>query len=64
MTNSIKASDNTHSLERFDTNWPDGFYEATAGAWIGEPLIRELQGEYEERLELNDNQSETLTEKL
>lgn len=35
-------------------NWPDGFYETTAGAWVGEPLVREPQGDYEQRLELND----------
>jgi hypothetical protein len=29
--------------------WPPGFFERTAGAWQGEPLTREPQGEYEER---------------
>ena len=29
--------------------WPPGSYEATAGAWQGEPLVREPQGDYEER---------------
>ena len=29
--------------------WPAGLYEATAGAWQGEPLLREPQGEYEKR---------------
>ena len=29
--------------------WPPGVYEATAGAWQGEPLVRESQGEYEVR---------------
>lgn len=32
--------------------WPDGFFEDTAGSWEGEPFKREPQGEYEERLEL------------
>lgn len=32
--------------------WPIGFFEATAGAWEGEPLVREPQGDYEIRLEL------------
>lgn len=32
--------------------WPPGFFEATAGAWQGEPLQRETQGEYEQREEL------------
>ena len=31
------------------TGWPAGLYEATAGAWQGEPLLREPLGEYEER---------------
>jgi hypothetical protein len=29
--------------------WPPGFFERTAGAWQGEPLTREPQGEYQER---------------
>jgi hypothetical protein len=33
--------------------WPLGFFEATAGAWAGEPLVREPQGDYEQRLELD-----------
>ena len=32
--------------------WPIGFFEETAGAWEGEPLVLEAQGEYEQRLEL------------
>lgn len=32
--------------------WPIGFFEETAGCFQGEPLVREPQGEYEERLEL------------
>ena len=31
------------------TGWPPGFFERTAGAWQGEPLTREPQGEYGER---------------
>lgn len=39
--------------EETDANgWPVGFFEATAGAWAGEPLVREPQGDYEQRLEL------------
>ena len=34
--------------------WPIGFFEETAGAFQGEPLVREHQGEYEVRLELDD----------
>lgn len=32
--------------------WPSNFFEETAGAWQGEPLIRAPQGEYEVRAEL------------
>jgi CRISPR-associated protein Csm3 len=38
--------------ERNANGWPVGFFEATAGAWEGEPLVRESQGKYEQRLEL------------
>ena len=34
------------------TDWPDDFFDLF-GAWEGEPLVREDQGELEERLELN-----------
>ncbi|MCC0179854.1 hypothetical protein I4641_23225 [Waterburya agarophytonicola K14] len=32
--------------------WSPDFFTKTAGAWVGEPLKRELQGEYENREEL------------
>ena len=32
-----------------ERGWPAGFFEQTAGAWAGEPLVRGDQGEYEER---------------
>ena len=35
-----------------DLGWPPGFFEQTAGCWQGEPLVREPQGEYEVRDEL------------
>lgn len=31
------------------SGWPPGFFEATAGAWQGEPLTRSTEGSYEER---------------
>ena len=31
--------------------WPEGFFEETFGCWVGEPLVREPQGDYETRLE-------------
>ena len=37
-----------------DYGWPIGFFEETAGAFQGELLVREHQGEYEVRLELDD----------
>lgn len=39
----ISSKDNYESIGA--NVWPDGFYETTAGAWAGEPLIRETQGE-------------------
>jgi len=35
-----------------ELGWPAGFFEQTAGAWSGEPLVRGEQGDYEERDEL------------
>lgn len=32
--------------------WPLGFFTQTMGKWEGEPLVREHQGEYEERYEM------------
>ncbi len=29
--------------------WPQGFFDDVVGAWVGEPLSRPPQGEYEER---------------
>lgn len=29
--------------------WMPGFFEEVIGGWVGEPLIREPQGEYETR---------------
>lgn len=46
-------SEQIESAGQVDENgWPQGFFEATAGAWAGEPLVRETQGDYEQRLEL------------
>lgn len=39
-------------IETDANGWPVGFFEETAGAWAGEPLVRDPQGEYEQRLEL------------
>ena len=29
--------------------WSAGFFEQTCGSWVGEPLVREAQPEYQER---------------
>ena len=34
------------------SGWSSGFFEKTAGAWQGEILEREAQGEYDNREEL------------
>ncbi len=36
-----------------NTDWPEGLFERTAGAWQGAPLKRGEQGQYEQRLELD-----------
>lgn len=38
--------------ETDENGWPLGFFETTAGAWAGEELVREPQGDFEQRLEL------------
>lgn len=30
-----------------ESGWPQGFFEATAGAWAGKPLVRGPQSDYE-----------------
>lgn len=32
--------------------WPTGFFTEVIGAWKGEPLVREYEGDYEQRDEL------------
>jgi hypothetical protein len=32
-----------------ETGWPEGYFEQVVGAWQGEPLIREPEGEIEQR---------------
>jgi len=45
------ASNPTASLPEAQ-GWPAGFFEQTAGAWEGERLVRESQGDDEFRNEL------------
>lgn len=35
-----------------EPGWPPGFLEEVAGGWQGEPLVREDQGHYEVREDL------------
>ena len=35
-----------------ELGWSEGFFDRTAGAWVGEPLVRGEQGEYPQREEL------------
>jgi len=51
----IRVLDKSETKQQIETDangWPIGFFEETVGAWAGEPLERESQGEYEQRLEL------------
>lgn len=41
--------DQATSATTEELGWPPGFFERTAGAWEGEPLVREDQGTQEER---------------
>ena len=34
------------------SGWQPGFFEEVIGGWVGEPLVRENQGDYEEREKL------------
>jgi len=44
MISSVSKSKTPEEL-----GWPPDFFEKTAGAWQGEPLTRDEQGEYEQR---------------
>jgi hypothetical protein len=47
FVNTIKKVESNEKPK--DLGWSPGFFERTAGAWEGEPLKREEQGEYEQR---------------
>ena len=42
-----------------DRAWPPGFFEQTYGSFHDQPLVREPQGEYEVRYELDPPESAT-----
>jgi hypothetical protein len=46
----IEPDHNGESGEGLD-DWPPGFFERTAGKWVGD-LVREPQGEFEQRATL------------
>jgi hypothetical protein len=46
----IEPEQNGEAGEGFD-EWPPGFFERTAGMWIGE-FVREPQGDFEQRATL------------
>ena len=52
VTVSIKTVNPVPKKTPEELGWTPGFFERTAGAWEGEPLVREEQGEYEKREEL------------
>lgn len=43
----IESSTGTKTPE--ELGWLPGFFEEVIGGWVGEPLVREPQGEYETR---------------
>jgi hypothetical protein len=46
------ASIQSQSEPSEDLGWREGFFDRTAGAWSGTPLVRGEQGEYPQREEL------------
>lgn len=45
------------ATEQLDANgWPTGLFKAIAGCFQGEPLVREPQCDYEQRLEFDNSQ--------
>jgi len=44
---------------RQDLGWPPGFFEQTYGSFRDQPLVRESQGDYEVRDELDPPESAT-----
>ena len=42
-----------------ELGWPPGFFERTYGSFRDQPLVREAQGEYETRDELDPPESAT-----
>lgn len=52
LTQPIIEDESETNTEVDANGWPIGFFEATAGVFQDEPLVRAPQGEYEEHLEL------------
>ena len=49
VVNIVPVGNGTAAKTPEELGWPEGFFEKTAGAWAGEPLVREPQGNYETR---------------
>jgi hypothetical protein len=45
-----------------DLGWPPGFFEQTYGSFRDQPLVRESQGEYEVRYELDPPEGAAATD--
>lgn len=43
------ATENEPIVTPKNRGWSAGFFEQTCGSWVGEPLVREAQPEYQER---------------
>ena len=43
------ATENELIVTPKNRGWSAGFLEQTCGSWVGEPLVREAQPEYQER---------------
>lgn len=52
ITLTIQPSPPTQVTTSEELGWSPGFFDRTFGAWQGEPLVRESQGEYPLRDEL------------
>lgn len=44
-----RATENEPIVTPKNRGWSADFFEQTCGSWVGEPLVREAQPEYQER---------------
>jgi hypothetical protein len=45
----VALADTTTPQTTAAKGWPSGFFEEVVGGWQGEPLVREYEGDYEQR---------------